>query len=154
MNARVREYVYLRDKPDRSRQEIIAFWDLSRALPRAKPPGDDDALQWKSWKVHTRRGIGAISVPFLRKLASFFLDRARAGEAKLGAERSRNYRTWLRRAAPQGEASVYRWIRERPPFVPAPIDVDGSIIGYHRACDKKAKVFTDVWEKEPNHPWS
>ena len=99
--------------------------------------------------MHTRRGVGAIAAPFLRKLASFFLDRARAIEAKLGAERSRNYRAWLRRAAPQGEASVHSWIRERPPFVPAPIDVDCSIIGYHRACDMMAKLFTDVWEKEP-----
>ena len=149
MNARVREYAFLRDKNSRSRQEVSAFWDLHRSLPSAKPPGDCEALQWRSWKAHTRRGLYQVPTLFLRKLASFFLDRARAIESKLGADRSRKYREWLRRAAPQGDASVYRWIRERPPFVPAPVDANLAIVPYHAAYDAKARVFTDVWEKAP-----
>ena len=149
MNARLREFVFLRDKADKSRQEILAMWDLCRSLPRAKPPGDGDCLQWRSWKAHTRTGMWDKAAPFLRSLASYFLDRARSIESKLGAERSRSYREWLRRTAPHGDASVYRWIRERPPFIAAPVDNHLGIIGYHDSCDAKAKVFTDVWEKDP-----
>ena len=56
------------------------------------------------------------------------------------------YLQWMRRAAPQGEVSVYRWIPEKSPFVSAPIGDGMNIIPYKDACVLKARIFTDIWE--------
>ena len=55
---------------------------------------------------------------------SGLLYRARQIEAWYGADRSIQFKKWLTANAPSGDASVFRWLRERPPFVNAPVDED------------------------------
>jgi hypothetical protein len=83
----------------------------------------------------------------VKPIFSGLLLRARQIEADFGADRSKQFRKWLSANAPSGDASVFRWVRERPPFVPAPVDEEPNICNYHDACDAKARVFTDIWEQ-------
>ena len=148
MNARGREFLFLREHATRNLNQSRAMYDLARSLPKATPPEGGSPWEWKKWRAMVKVGIWRIPAAYLKKTFSDLLDRARMIEGRLASERTKMYLQWMRRAAPQGEASVYRWIREKPPFVSAPIGEGNGIIPFKEACIKKARIFTDIWETE------
>ena len=103
------------------------MWDLYRTIPKAKSPTDEKTPQWVQWRTVVSYGLHHASPAMVGRAAMGLLELAREIETKLGAARSRQYLQWMERPAPQGEASVCRWLGERPPFVAAPVS-DGSAL--------------------------
>ena len=147
LNSRAREFLYLRGKLVKSSKEHDDMINLFKSLPRATPPNCDRPEEWKNWRNLVWWGLWRVEESIFKAVLSSLLFRARQIEASYGANRYTHFKNWLTANAPSGDASVFRWLRERPPFVNAPVDEELNILGYGDACNVRASVFSDIWER-------
>jgi hypothetical protein len=117
LNARAREFMYLRGKQEKTSKEYDDMFNLSKSLPRATPPNCDRPEEWKDWRSLVWWGLWRVDEGVFKMVLSGLLFRARQIAAPYGANRGMQFKKWLTANAPSGDASVFRWLRERPPLL-------------------------------------
>ena len=106
----------------------------------ATPPSDfQRPAGWFYWGNLLRLGMDVAPRWQFTWITSALLRHAAGLEAAAAKRRSHRFVAWARAQAP-GEATLFQWLRERPPFVPAPAGEGLKAKGYQQVAKSKAAV--------------
>ena len=146
VSARLSEFVSIRRVVPRPAHLTDQMHCIRRRLQWAcLPTGDSGHMVWAVWRNIVNFGLDYQPEWKLKCIMSIMLRDANELDGKAGLRRSGGFTSWARKNAP-GEVVLFKWLKDKPPFVSAPCANDLSIIGYSSQLVSKARVFTDVWE--------
>jgi len=147
MAARIRELIHLRSRDNASHAVVVMRHRLIRKLYQCRPYDGEKAMSWFIWRNACRIGLANAPIWLLTYAAHEMVGTARDMERGAARARGREFRKWV--AAAPGEVAVYRWMQEKPPFIPHPIVIeDGKpvMLAYNEMLTKRATTFTSIWQ--------
>ena len=113
----------------RTWQQTRKMHSIMRTLASIRPPDGHKAEWWYQWCGYVNYGLLHVDPWTLLQIARAARTTAASLEAAVSRGRSTRFRKWALsgKAGTTAEVEIFRWLRERPPFINAVIDINGDI---------------------------
>jgi hypothetical protein len=135
--ARISELASLGERLHRTWKQRRDMHSIVCALASALPPNRHQPFWWIEWPGLVNNGLDDAYTWRLEAFASAAKWVASEFEAKLGKLRHQSFvREFLScKSGPIVGVAVFRWLRDRSPFINSVVDGNGALCSYEETCD-------------------